>query len=256
VLIVAVCLLILDGLATTWVFVRRCRRGRLWRASTSGPVVPSEEGRRADRLNEDLARRHALLHLQRLTHPADDVAPTADAPRTVRRTVASSGYEIRRAAELLAATPELVGDVGDVVTEDQHTQLYVCSLSVGQTMLPLSDSKRAIPSVYTICADVVTRARWGDPHEPGRAATVLQRIPRLVEPLSLPGQQRVKGRPADCHGLVAAGAAVLDVVELTGDCDRLAGGRTRRGGVVVRGASPDRDGRGDGEEAAAEQRGT
>jgi hypothetical protein len=109
VLIVAVCLLVLDGLATAWLFVRRYRRRRLWREWTTGPVVPSEEGRRGDRLNEDLARRQALLHLQRLTHPSDGVTP-ADGPRSVRRAVASSGYEIRRAAELLAATPELVYD--------------------------------------------------------------------------------------------------------------------------------------------------
>ena len=109
VLIAAVCLLVLDGLATAWLFVRRHRRRRSWREWTAGPVALSEQGRQADRLNEDLARRQALLHLQRLTHPSDDVAPS-DASRTVRRAVAGSGYEIRRAAELLAATPELVYD--------------------------------------------------------------------------------------------------------------------------------------------------
>jgi hypothetical protein len=104
VLIVAVCLLVLDGLATAWLFVRRCRRRCVWR---EWAVVPFAAGRCADQLNDDLARRQALLHLHQTTHPSDDVAP-ADAPLTVWR--ASSGYEIRRAAELLAATPELVYD--------------------------------------------------------------------------------------------------------------------------------------------------
>jgi hypothetical protein len=109
VLTVAVCLLVLDGLATASLCLGRRRLRRLRREQAVPPAVVTHETRRASRLNEDLARRQALLQGQRSTHPAHDTW-RGDAPETVRRAVAGSGYEIRRAADLLAAMPELVYD--------------------------------------------------------------------------------------------------------------------------------------------------
>jgi hypothetical protein len=109
VFIVAVCLLVLDGLATAWLCVRRGRRRRLGREWAAQPLVATGEATRAARWNDDLARREALLQWQRSTHSADDTSP-ANARETVRRAMSGSGYEIRRAAELLAATSELVYD--------------------------------------------------------------------------------------------------------------------------------------------------
>jgi hypothetical protein len=106
---VAVCLLVLDGLATASLCLRRRRLRRLRREHAVPRAVVTDETRRASKLNEDLARRRALLQVQRSTHPANDTW-RSDAQEAVRRPVAGSGYEIRRAAELLAAMPELVYD--------------------------------------------------------------------------------------------------------------------------------------------------
>jgi hypothetical protein len=106
---VAICLLVFDGLTTTWLCVRSHRLARRRRERAARATVVPHEATLAQRLNEDFARRQALLLEQRSTHPAYD-AQRGNASETVRRAVAGSGYEIRRAAELLAATPELVYD--------------------------------------------------------------------------------------------------------------------------------------------------
>jgi hypothetical protein len=109
VLTVAVCLVVLDALATAWLCLRRRRLRRLQREHAVPRAVVTDETTRASRLNEDLARRQALLQAQRSTDPTND-AWRSNAQEPVRRSVAGSGYEIRRAAELLAAMPELVYD--------------------------------------------------------------------------------------------------------------------------------------------------
>ena len=106
---VAICLLVFDALTTTGWRDPPPPRARRRRAAPPPAAVIPHEATLAQRLNEDLARRQALLLEQRSTHPAYD-AQRGNAPDTVRRAVAGSGYEIRRAAELLAATPELVYD--------------------------------------------------------------------------------------------------------------------------------------------------
>jgi hypothetical protein len=104
---VAVYLLVFDGLTTTWLCVRSHRLFRRRRERAARAAVVPHEATLAQRLDDDLARRQVLL--QWSTHPACD-ASRGNAPEAVRRAVAGSGYEIRRAAELLAATPELVYD--------------------------------------------------------------------------------------------------------------------------------------------------
>ena len=106
---VAICLLVFDGLATTWLCVRTYRLSRRRRERVARSAAVPHEATLAERLNEDLVRRQARLLEERSTHPAYE-AVRGNAPETVRRAVAGSGYEIRRAAELLAATPELVYD--------------------------------------------------------------------------------------------------------------------------------------------------
>ena len=85
-----VCLLALDGLTTTWLYLRHRRPRRARREQAVRPSVITDETTLARTRNEVLARRQALQLMQRSTHPAHNT-PRGNAPDTVRQAVAGAG---------------------------------------------------------------------------------------------------------------------------------------------------------------------
>jgi len=108
VLAAAILLLLLDATVTAYLLRLRRRRRRLrarrLRDRESAWVVAARQA------NDDLARRQALLHAQRVLHPTVGMPAADTAPRAPVAGATSAEHELRRDAALLAAMGDLVYD--------------------------------------------------------------------------------------------------------------------------------------------------
>jgi hypothetical protein len=108
-LAIAVGLLVLDASATC-VLVARRRRARRQMAEARLTSQRRDVASVAQALNDDLARRQAILLAQRQMAHQGVSDPSPDDPVGAPRGVASPLVELRRAADLLSAIDVLVYD--------------------------------------------------------------------------------------------------------------------------------------------------
>jgi len=108
VLAVAISLLLVDGVATGWLVARRRRVRRVRCAPVVRPTSAPNYAA-AVRANEDLARRQALLQAHRFGALARG-GPPAGTLGPMQGAASGAVADLREAADLLAATPQLLYD--------------------------------------------------------------------------------------------------------------------------------------------------